>query len=240
MPLSPDASAPDSAADDAAPLDAEPDSAPACGAGTQRDCYSGPASTRGVGVCRAGVQRCFEGTWGPCVGETTPGAEVCGNGADDDCNGTVDCASDAGREAGDASAPDAAGPCVDADGDGYGVGSGCRGPDCNDGDRETHPGALERCDGQDNNCDGMPETAANAPALDAWCRMNAPAFTSPANWRDITQCDGPRRIRINPPDPNDMASFACRACERSPTPPFEVICWCWRSPTDRQPCSAFR
>ncbi|MBN1653944.1 MAG: putative metal-binding motif-containing protein [Deltaproteobacteria bacterium] len=44
--------------------------------------------------------------------------------------------------------------CTDFDGDGYGDGTGCRGPDCNDSERDVHPGADEQCDGIDNNCDG--------------------------------------------------------------------------------------
>jgi RHS repeat-associated protein len=50
--------------------------------------------------------------------------------------------------------------CLDRDGDGYGVqgASACAGGvgqlDCNDGDAATRPGAVEVCDGVDNNCDG--------------------------------------------------------------------------------------
>jgi hypothetical protein len=49
--------------------------------------------------------------------------------------------------------------CRDADGDGWGTGPGCRGPDCDDGDPGTFPGAPERCDGNDNNCDGVVDDA---------------------------------------------------------------------------------
>ncbi|MEC8193958.1 MAG: putative metal-binding motif-containing protein [Myxococcota bacterium] len=55
--------------------------------------------------------------------------------------------SDTGGAARDSAAPDAVG--VDADGDGHPEES-----DCNDDDPTTHPGALEECDGVDNNCDG--------------------------------------------------------------------------------------
>lgn len=69
-----------------------------------------------------------------------PGAkETCGNGIDEDCDGKDE-------------------PCEycnDADGDGYGVGSACKGPDCNDGDPFVHPGAEEICgNGRDEDCDG--------------------------------------------------------------------------------------
>jgi hypothetical protein len=45
------------------------------------------------------------------------------------------------------------GDCEDLDGDGYGAGTTCRGPDCDDDDDTVYPGALEICDGKDNNCD---------------------------------------------------------------------------------------
>ncbi len=68
-----------------------------CPAGTTRPCYTGPAGTSGVGICRPGTQTCTRvsatsTTWGTaCSGEILPGAsEVCGNMRDDNCNGAVD------------------------------------------------------------------------------------------------------------------------------------------------------
>ena len=57
-----------------------------------RWCYGGPVRTEGVGVCRQGVVRCsYDGVWLPgCFGEVRPSPEVCGNGADDNCDGAVD------------------------------------------------------------------------------------------------------------------------------------------------------
>lgn len=64
---------------------------PECCPTTSRPCYSGPAATRNVGVCRDGSEYCpWDGKWsGACVGDVTPGAETC-NGRDDDCDGVVD------------------------------------------------------------------------------------------------------------------------------------------------------
>ncbi len=55
-----------------------------CVAGTVRKCGST------VGQCRQGDQTCkTDGTWGDCVGETKPIAELC-NGLNDDCDAETD------------------------------------------------------------------------------------------------------------------------------------------------------
>ena len=64
-------------------------------------------------------------------------------------------------------------PCVDADGDGYGLwaSASCTYPeqDCDDADATVYPGAEEVCDGLDNNCDGMipPEELTDSDG-DGW------------------------------------------------------------------------
>jgi hypothetical protein len=45
---------------------------------------------------------------------------------------------------------------TDSDGDGYSITA-----DCNDGDASVHPGAVEACDGVDNNCDGSIDEGCN-------------------------------------------------------------------------------
>ena len=83
-------------------------------------------------------------------------SELC-NGVDDDCDGDID----------EDSAVDVATWYYDMDGDGYGDPGGstasCSPPsdfvadssDCDDGDAAVYPGAVELCDGVDNDCDGL-------------------------------------------------------------------------------------
>lgn len=62
-----------------------------CKAGTTRACYSGGTSTP-RSPCKRGVQTCDSSglKWGACVGEVLPSAEVCGDGIDNDCDGSKD------------------------------------------------------------------------------------------------------------------------------------------------------
>ncbi|OEU81267.1 MAG: hypothetical protein BA865_06000 [Desulfobacterales bacterium S5133MH4] len=70
-----------------------------------------------------------------------PGAtEICDDGKDNDCDGDMneDCTT-----------------CTDGDSDGYYAESGCgTEEDCDDSDETVYPGALELCDGIDNQCPG--------------------------------------------------------------------------------------
>jgi hypothetical protein len=121
---------------------------PPCLFGDTRPCFSGPADSDGVGACQAGVNLCTpEGRWDLwCEGEVVPGAEDCGNGIDDDCDGTVDDS--------------------DADGDGFGPCSN----DCCDvnggGCTNAHlvnPGAYEVVGNElDDDCDGDIDEAPEA------------------------------------------------------------------------------
>ena len=96
----------------------------------------------------------------------SPAADERCNGRDDDCDGTAD----------EATAVDALDWFTDADGDGAGGSSTVRacaaptgavasGGDCDDGDVAVGPGADERCNGQDDDCDGSTDEdgAVDAP-----------------------------------------------------------------------------
>ncbi len=108
-----------------------------CAAGSSIACYTGPAATRGVGVCSDGRQFCSAGVFaGPCVGQSLPAAEAC-NGVDDDCDrmtdeglGTLSCGVGACRRTVPACVAGMLGMCV--------------------------PGAaaIETCNGIDDDCDG--------------------------------------------------------------------------------------
>jgi len=107
----------------------------------------GPYSTLAAGDCNDG---------NPQVNPAAP--EVCGNGLDDDCDGSQN----------DEGAVGCAWFFRDADGDGYGVAGDSRclcfadgayragtGGDCDDADPAVHPGAKEDCATEgDDNCNG--------------------------------------------------------------------------------------
>jgi len=58
-------------------------------------------------------------------------------------------------------------PCYDPDEDGYGIGPDCLGPDCDESNDQVNSGAVEICDGIDNNCDGSEDEGF--PLLGAAC-----------------------------------------------------------------------
>lgn len=127
-----------------------------CSDGATQKCYTGPAGTANVGVCKEGTQQCADGVWGKCTGEVLPASqEICFNGKDDNCNGKDDDA-------------DGCAPCQDNQtrdcftGPQEKLGTGvCRAgkETCLNGkwgtcQNQVLPG-KEECNGKDDDCDGQ-------------------------------------------------------------------------------------
>ncbi|MBN2799446.1 MAG: hypothetical protein JXX28_09900 [Deltaproteobacteria bacterium] len=157
-------------ADDCADLDAEvyPGAEERCD-GKRNDCDGGSLPADEADADRDGWMPC-EDDCDDTVAAINPGAlEVC-NSVDDNCDGIID-----------TDAVNAQLWYADADNDGFGDLSSaqraCTAPtdhvldhsDCDDDEVAAHPGAVERCDGTDNDCDGLTD---EADALDAptWYR----------------------------------------------------------------------
>lgn len=107
--------------------------------GTRADCPDGE--------CVSG--RCVATDAGPDV-RSDAGDVSTGDGSVD---GGPDAVLDGGPDVGDC--------VVDADDDGFFVGSDCPEErlDCDDGDGDVYPGAEQRCNGRDNDCDGVVDSA---------------------------------------------------------------------------------
>ncbi len=125
-----------------------------------------------------------------------PGAPELCNGADDDCDGQVD-------EAEDLDPTSNPTWYLDADGDGFGNPSvttaDCTAPDgyvadgtdCDDSDPAVNPGAVERFDGIDNDCDGV---------IDPWFEAT-PTLEPTPTWVTPTPAGFPTATPVPGPTP---------------------------------------
>ena len=101
--------------------------------------------------------------------------------------------------------------CTDLDGDGYGMGAGCLGDDCDDSDRSSHPGGVEVCDGADNDCnlavdDGFADLTCGVGA----CQVTAPACASGSPGSCTPGAPGPETCGDGiDGDCNDMIDDGC-------------------------------
>jgi hypothetical protein len=193
-----------------------------CNAGTadgSGESWFGQPTSCGVGVCgRTGQFTCSNGSKvNTCVpGNPTETPEVsCSDGLDNDCDGAADSADTA--DCGQVSY------YCDNDSDGYkdisvdgtctGVGcqpAGCQttpGNDCNDNDASVHPGAVEICDGKDNDCnagtaDGSGESWFGSPTS---CGVGVCGRTG-----QFTCTAGTKVDTCTPGNPTENPEISCR------------------------------
>ena len=133
--------------------------------------YGDMCSTGGPAGCDRGLWGCEGGAFF-CVPDPPGPVEDCSTPYDDDCNGTNN----------DPDALNCVPHYVDLDDDSFGgEASSCLceptdvyevavGGDCNDGDATVYPGARERCNGRDDDCDGIsdqnePFGVPNTPSI---------------------------------------------------------------------------
>lgn len=125
-------------------------SAAGCKPGDMITCYEGAAGTMNVGPCRPGVRTCNEqGTgFGACTGQVVPGAELCGDVLDNNCNGAIN--------------EGCTGSCTVGVPLTCGVGACLRSVACLTGLETCTPGSAstEVCNGVDDNCDGATDNGA--------------------------------------------------------------------------------
>lgn len=125
--------------------------------GTADEGYVTSGTTCGAGICSStGQLTCQSGqivntcTQNAAQTEGPFGSSTCSDALDNDCDGLSDSAD-----------PGCAGTtCIDRDHDGYGANGDPSCPkgtavDCNDRKASVNPGAVEVCDGVDNNCNGQ-------------------------------------------------------------------------------------
>ena len=138
------------------------------------------------------------------AGDVYPGAVEACDGVDNDCSGLID-----------DNAVDATQWFIDADGDGYGdsaqmvwsctqpAGRISDGLDCSDGDASVYPGAVEVCDGVDNDCTGLIDDNA-VDSERYYVDKDGDGFGNPDVSSIIRSCTFPSSYTTNGLDCDDL------------------------------------
>ena len=179
--------------------------------GRVRDAGPGP-------VADASAPRCGDGVPNSPSEQCDDGNQTKGDGCEPDCTLTPppQCGFLACNDM-DACTADTCNPplgcqfhTIDADKDGYSpgkcsAGSGQRGGDCNDNNPAINPGAVDTCDGVDNDCDGVVDNGAKLKR----CYPDADADGYPA-LDDMPQslCMCPAGT-VSVADPSDRSQNDC-------------------------------
>ena len=140
------------------------------GNGFHSKCWPCGGSATDTGQCRRGDRTCSNGKLSGCSNYICPSTEKCGDSVDNDCDGAVD--------------EEGASGCTwyyhDGDNDGYGTNSAkclcaksgnyraTANGDCHDGNGSIYPGAPEKCNGVNDDCDGAVDEGVGVSGCSSW------------------------------------------------------------------------
>ncbi len=146
-----------------------------CTPNEKRECYTGPPSTAGKGICKKGIQQCSkDGKWQNCIGQIIPKMEQC-NGKDDDCNGKID--------------DNLKRPCHRGCNSGFEICSNGTWQPCN-----AAPAEAEICDGRDNDCNNKIDDLKNGQKCECTIGQKETCYTGPKKTLGIGPCKSGERI----------------------------------------------